>query len=195
VLVPVAALLAGVGIALAGIQLVGPAAGPPAAAAGTGATTGVTDGIVLLAADYVGRPVEQVAGELGAMGLRVDLMAHPSVLAPAGQVTGISPSGTLRPGDLVTVAYATQPDLGPAPAPAGQAIVADPGGSDPAPQPAVVGGAEGAGTPVGSGDGPGTGATNGNGRGNGSGNGNGQAGGNGNGQANGNGNGNGRGND
>ena len=67
-----------------------------------------------------------MAAELRALGLRVDLMAHPSVLAPAGQVTGVSPSGTLRPGDLVTVAYATEPDLEPAaPAPVEQATTAE----------------------------------------------------------------------
>ncbi len=170
-LVPVAALVAGAGIAVAGVQWVGaPVGSPPAAAAATETGTGATAGIALVAGDYVGRPVDEVEAELRALGLRVDLMAHPSVLAPAGQVTGVSPAGTLRPGDLVTVAYATEPDLEPAaPAPEEQATTADTAAPVPAPRPAVVGGTtepDGAGASAGSGnDGnPGNGNGNGNGK-------------------------------
>jgi hypothetical protein len=173
-LVPIAALVAGAGIAVAGVSVVGTPAPPPAAAdvdPGTGTTS---TGIVVVASDYVGRPVDEVEAALRALGLRVERMAHPSVLAPPGQVTGISPSGTLRVGDLVTVAYATEPDLDPAvPAPAEQPPAAD--AALPAP-PAAVGGTPGR---------DGNGGSPGNSNGNGNGNGNGKAKGKGNGNGNG----------
>ncbi|MGZ4543957.1 MAG: protein kinase domain-containing protein [Blastococcus sp.] len=108
-LVPLVLLLAGAGIGVAALQVLGDAAvAPPAAAAGTPATT-----ILVTASDYVGRPVDDVAAELTARGLRVQRTAVPTSTATAGTVTAVSPTGLRAAGDLVTVSYAVAP---PAPA-------------------------------------------------------------------------------
>ena len=116
-LVPVAALAAGVGIALAGLQLGAAPAAPPAAAADAAQST-----VLLVAAEHEGRPVGEVEADLAALGLRVELRPEAGDGVPAGQVTGVSPSGALRPGDLVVVRFAEPPPdpapSAPAPAPA-----------------------------------------------------------------------------
>ncbi|HEY0127419.1 MAG TPA: protein kinase, partial [Blastococcus sp.] len=70
VLAPLAALLAGAGIALAGIALV-PDDSPPPVAAQAGPSAPV-----LAASDYVGRPVDEVEAELGELGLSVLRLAQ-----------------------------------------------------------------------------------------------------------------------
>jgi len=119
VLVPLAALLAGAGIALAGIALVPDDAPRPVAEAGPSA-------LVLAAGDFVGRPVDEVEAELGELGLAVQRLAEETTDVAPGLVTGVTPAGAVRPGDTVTVGYAVAPAVDPAPeVPA--APVPDPG--------------------------------------------------------------------
>jgi len=171
VLVPLAALLAGVGIAVAGTQWVRSDPTPPA---GAGAQS-----VVLTAEDYLGRPVAEVEAELGEAGLAVERVAVETDGQPAGTVTAISPAGAVPVGSTVTVSYAVAPDEPepevPAPGPA------DVPTAGPQPEVAVSGPA--AGTAVDDAADPATG------NGNANGNGNGNANGNGNGRGNGNGNG------
>jgi eukaryotic-like serine/threonine-protein kinase len=103
-----AALLAGAGIAIAGVSVLGSAAPPPAASS-TGTTEVPADAVVVVAADHVGRDVDEVESALAALGLRVERVAQPSSSAPAGQVLDVTPTGALRTGDLVTVTYAVAP--------------------------------------------------------------------------------------
>jgi serine/threonine-protein kinase len=60
------------------------------------------------AADYVGRPVADVERELERRGLQVTRTSEPSE-APAGTVTKIEPTGSLRKGTTVTVTVAVAP--------------------------------------------------------------------------------------
>jgi serine/threonine-protein kinase len=117
VLLPILGLLAGAGIAIALLQNL--AAHAPAATA-QAAEQRQAQGVVLAARDYVGRPIEDVAGQLAAFGLNVQrrLDTSPPRGAAAGTVTGVSPTGVeLRPGAVVVVSYVA-PE---APAGAGQA--------------------------------------------------------------------------
>ena len=104
VLVPLITLLTGAAVAAFVIQgLVGNAHQAPAVAAQTHDGTTYT----LDAADYVGRPVDEVAIQLAALGLSVERQVDPQALAPAGTVTAISPTDRkLKPGDVVTITYA-----------------------------------------------------------------------------------------
>lgn len=64
----------------------------------------------LAAADHVGRPVSEVAEELTALGLVVELKTEITTDQPRDRVTGISPTGRqLRAGDVVVVRYAVPP--------------------------------------------------------------------------------------
>jgi eukaryotic-like serine/threonine-protein kinase len=110
-LLPLVALLAGAGIA-AGV-LRGVADGPPAATA-EAAEQRDSGSLRLAASDHVGRPVDQVAGELTALGLVVELKTEVTADQPRDRVTGISPTGReLRAGDVVVVRYAVPPARSP----------------------------------------------------------------------------------
>jgi serine/threonine-protein kinase len=104
VLLPLLGLLAGAGIA-AGLlhALSDPNPSSPAAAAEQRDDAG----IVLVAADYIGRPVDEVAAELGERGLAVQRRAQAAPDAVPGMVTDVQPAGRqLAAGDVVTVYYA-----------------------------------------------------------------------------------------
>ncbi|WP_448626175.1 protein kinase domain-containing protein [Geodermatophilus sp. URMC 64] len=67
-------------------------------------------GIVLTAADYVGRPVDDVVTELTRRGLEVQLKPVVDPAAQPGNVTDVSPVGQeLSAGDPVVVSYARAP--------------------------------------------------------------------------------------
>jgi len=103
-LLPLVALLAGAGIAAGVLQAL-----PDGRPASTAVAAEQRDsGSFLLASDdHVGRPVDEVAAELTALGLVVELKAEPTAAVPGDQVTGISPTGRqLRAGDVVVVRYA-----------------------------------------------------------------------------------------
>ncbi|HEY0402417.1 MAG TPA: protein kinase [Blastococcus sp.] len=103
VLVPLAALLAGAGITLAGLEALGSTAPPSAAAVAEPAR------VVLVAEDYVGRPIADVEAALGALGLQVERVAQETTAVAPGLVSAISPAGAVGQGDLITVAYAVAP--------------------------------------------------------------------------------------
>ena len=69
----------------------------------------------MVASDLVGRAVQQVQAELVARGLPVQLVPVETADVPAGQVTAVTPEGSLAPGTAVAVSYA----VAPVPAPAG----------------------------------------------------------------------------
>ncbi len=102
---------------------------PAQAATPTGATgesAAAATSIVLAAGDHVGRPADEVAAELTALGLTVDRRTEETTAVEAGAVAGLDPAGVaLQPGDRVTLTVAATPS---APAPDGGA----PGGSVPA---------------------------------------------------------------
>ena len=105
VLLPVLGLLAGAGIAMALVQALA-APQPPATA--QAAEQHQAQGVVLSARDYVGRPIDDVAGQLAAYGLSVQRRLDPTPPRGAvpGTVTGLEPTGVqLRPGDIVFVRY------------------------------------------------------------------------------------------
>jgi eukaryotic-like serine/threonine-protein kinase len=60
------------------------------------------------AADYLGRPVDDVTRDLRRAGLEVATKAEPSELKP-GTVTAIAPTGAVREGTTVTVTVAVEP--------------------------------------------------------------------------------------
>jgi eukaryotic-like serine/threonine-protein kinase len=121
VLGPAVALLVGAGIALAAISVLAPAAPVPQAAATTEEPPAVAASVTVVAAELIGRPVDEVEAALAALGLRVERAAEDSAQAEAGTVLAVTPSGALARGDLVTVTYASAPapasSSAPAPAP------------------------------------------------------------------------------
>lgn len=170
-LAPVAALLAGVGIGAAALQGSGGTGVPDTE---VGAT--LPAGLVLVAEDYLGRPVGEVAAELGALGLRVQRVAETAPDVVPGSVTSLGPTGAVEPGELVTVGYAVAPGTDadppadePTAGPTGTVRPVEAG--EPAPAPADEAPAA---------NGNGNGAANGNGGGRGNAGGRGSAGGNGN---------------
>ncbi|MGY1832699.1 serine/threonine protein kinase [Geodermatophilus sp. SYSU D01180] len=108
VLVPLVALLLGAG--LAGVvftALVDDPASPTVVAA---QTRDSEDGVVLEAGDYVGRPIDDVATQLSALGLGVERREQVTGSAVPGRVLGVSPEGVrLEPGDDVVVTFAVAP--------------------------------------------------------------------------------------
>jgi serine/threonine-protein kinase len=105
VLLPVLGLLAGAGIAYALLHAL--AVHSPSATA-QAAEQRQARGVVLVARDYVGRPIDDVAGQLAAFGLGVQRRLDPTPPrgAAPGTVTGVDPAGVqLRPGDIVVVRY------------------------------------------------------------------------------------------
>ena len=63
-------------------------------------------GVDVVAADLVGRPVQEVEDELVGRGLRVELVAVETGEVAAGLVTAVAPTGTLAPDALVRLSYA-----------------------------------------------------------------------------------------
>ena len=99
VLLAVAALLLGV-LAVVLVGLPGDDGAPVADA-------GQEQSIVLDDEDYLGRPVEDVAVELAALGLTVQRQAQPADGVAPGSVLGLDPlQDDLQPGDAVTVFFA-----------------------------------------------------------------------------------------
>lgn len=145
ILVPVAALLAGAGIAVAGMAALRNEPIPaPVAAPDTGPQR-----IVLVADAYLGRPVGEVEAALAARGLQTERVPQETSTVPPGLVTGINPAGAVSPGDRVTVLYAVAPAPAPAapvpaPAPVPVETVAGtaraPAADDQADQPAAMAG-------------------------------------------------------
>jgi serine/threonine-protein kinase len=70
----------------------------------------------VVAADLVGRPLDQVQAELASKGLQVQATPVETGQVTAGLVTAVSPEGALAPGTAVTVSYAVAPPPPPAPA-------------------------------------------------------------------------------
>jgi hypothetical protein len=106
VLLPILGLLAGAGIAVALLLALaddGAGRGSPAEAA----EQRQAGSLVIDAADYIGRPVDDVAGRLTGLGLRVQLESEVRDDVVPDQVTGIRPEGrALQAGDTVVVTYA-----------------------------------------------------------------------------------------
>ncbi|WP_244524413.1 protein kinase domain-containing protein [Trujillonella endophytica] len=96
-----------------------------------GPSAAADQGVLLAAADHVGREYEDVAGELGSLGLDVVRVDEVTAEHPAGTVLAVSPVGTrLDEGDEVRVTVAVAPaeealpEASDAPAgPAGQQVV------------------------------------------------------------------------
>jgi serine/threonine-protein kinase len=110
VLLPLLGLLAGAGIAAALFQaLAGDGPGAPAVAADQ-EQVGTT--VTIDAADYIGRPVDEVVDELTALGLDVERRQFPTEDAVPGSVTDVAPDGVLQPEDTVVVSYAVAPGTG-----------------------------------------------------------------------------------
>ncbi|WP_236830919.1 serine/threonine-protein kinase [Blastococcus sp. KM273128] len=107
VLLPlVAFLLLGAG-AIVLVPDAGPDSGDTASAA---ADPSAGEGVVLEPGDLLGRPVAEVAAELGALGLAVRQVQDPTDGSTPGTVTGVDPAGSLlRPGDVVRLAVAVRP--------------------------------------------------------------------------------------
>ena len=100
--------LVGVGVVL-GLLRNGsgtPAGESPATSTATSTPAPTVD---VVAADLLGRPVEQVQAELLGRGLQVQLAPETTADTPAGQVIAVSPEGALAPGTVVTLSYAAAP--------------------------------------------------------------------------------------
>jgi serine/threonine-protein kinase len=110
--VPLLALLVGAGLAAAVLSALTDGTPPTAVAAQTQEEDA---GILLEAADHLGRPIEDVATQLSALGLSVERREQVTDRTVPGRVLGVSPTGVvLEPGDDVVVTYAVAP---PDPAP------------------------------------------------------------------------------
>ncbi|WP_369254871.1 serine/threonine protein kinase [Geodermatophilus amargosae] len=135
VLLPLLALL----LVAGGIAFVSTRSGdaPAAEAAGTAPA-----GIVLTAADHVGRPVTEVLDDLTALGLTTGQRSQASADADPGTVVRLSPVDVeLAPGDRVEVVVAVPPDTAvPAPEPSapGAPGTGAEGEAAPAPDPATT---------------------------------------------------------
>jgi serine/threonine-protein kinase len=110
-------LLAGVGgaLALALRDDTTPGGGGTTTQEETAPTTPA--GVDVVPGDLVGRPVQEVEGELLDRGLRVELVAVETGEVAAGLVTAVDPAGTLARDATVRLSYATAPPPPPAPAP------------------------------------------------------------------------------
>ncbi|WP_167761215.1 protein kinase, partial [Geodermatophilus sp. DF01_2] len=122
-LVPAAALLLGAGLGVAALQVTGgEVAGTPVAVADTAAPSSEpvqpVGAVLVVAAEHLGRPADQVEAELAALGLRVQRATVERSDVLAGQVVELGPVGALARGDLVTLTVAVAPPPAPvAPAP------------------------------------------------------------------------------
>ncbi len=126
VLVPLLALLVGAGLAAAVLSALTDGTRPTVVAA---QTQDEAAGILLEAADHLGRPIEDVATQLSALGLSVERREQVTDRTVPGRVLGVSPTGVvLEPGDDVVVTYAVAP-----PDPAPRTGGGDGGGGDVSP--------------------------------------------------------------
>ncbi len=106
-LLPLVALLLAAGTL---VLVLGGAGGDGDDSAAGGPSVAADAGILLSAADHVGRQYEDVAGELGSQGLVVVRTDAVTAEHPAGTVLAVSPDGTrLDEGDEVTVTVAVAP--------------------------------------------------------------------------------------
>jgi eukaryotic-like serine/threonine-protein kinase len=109
VLLPLIGLLAGAGIAAMVLQGLAGDGNPPAEAAAQQQEDDA--GIVLHQRDYVGRPADEVAMQLAALGLTVHRETRESADADPGTVLKVDPAGErLEPGAAVVIVVATAPD-------------------------------------------------------------------------------------
>ncbi len=109
VLVPLLALLVGAGLAAAVLSALTDSRPPTVVAA---QTQEEETGVVLEAADHLGRPVEDVATQLSALGLSVERREQVTGQTVPGRVVGVAPTGVeLEPGDDVVVTYAVAPPV------------------------------------------------------------------------------------
>ncbi|UWX97158.1 protein kinase [Arthrobacter zhaoxinii] len=76
--------------------------------------------IVVDSAAYAGRPVNDVYGELVALGLQVQRLPVADADVPEGIVIEVNPSGSLERGDAVTITYSSGPEMVSVPALTGQ---------------------------------------------------------------------------
>jgi serine/threonine-protein kinase len=105
VLLPLLALVAGAGIAVALLQALADDTGGTPAEAAEQRDSG---SIVLDAAQYVGRPVDEVVRQLTRLGLDVQPVGEDRDDVDPDRVTGVEPAGQpLTAGDTVVVRYAT----------------------------------------------------------------------------------------
>jgi serine/threonine-protein kinase len=154
VLGPTVALLVGAGLAVAGLSLVTPGAPAPVAAATTDEPTASPTAVLVVAGNYVGRPVDEVEASLASLGLRIERVAVEARQGAVGTVLDVTPTGALARGDLVMVSYAVTPDATATPtgtAPSSAAAVVH---RPPAPSASSSGGSSSGGTaggPAGSG--------------------------------------------
>jgi serine/threonine-protein kinase len=210
-LVPLVTLLAGAGLGIGALQVVGgPAAVVPPAAAASEDPDAAEQTVEVLAEEFVGRPADEVGAELVGRGLTVARRDEATAATAPGLVTAVGPVGRLAPGTLVTLSVAVGLPEVPSPAPGSpapsSAASPSPGSSpspgpspSPSPSPETLAAVPPAATPAPVGTGTGSsgggseGGSAGGGGGNGAANGNGNGSGNGNGGGNGNGRGNGRG--
>ncbi|SFU09740.1 serine/threonine protein kinase [Geodermatophilus amargosae] len=110
VLVPLLALLLGAGLAAAVFSAL---TDPPSPTIVAAQTRESEEGVVLEAGDYVGRPIDDVATQLSALGLGVERREQVTGSAVPGRVLGVSPEGVrLEPGDDVVVTFAVAPSGG-----------------------------------------------------------------------------------
>lgn len=66
--------------------------------------------MVITPSQYLGRPVAEVAAELGALGFRVETRQEPSADVAEGLVTAVEPVGSLSPGETITVTSSSGPE-------------------------------------------------------------------------------------
>src|SRR3954454_16151130 len=127
------AVLAVLGLAAVAFGMIGGSPDGPAAGT-TGSTTVQTSEapprINLVAGDYVGRPVAEVAAELTGLGLVPQLQPVQTADAPEGEVTGVAPLTALVTGSTITVSHAVAPAPPPAQAGDDDADDADRGKGD-----------------------------------------------------------------
>ncbi|MGY1672480.1 serine/threonine-protein kinase [Geodermatophilus sp. SYSU D00710] len=107
VLVPLLALLVGAGVAAAVLSAV---TDPRPQAVAAAQTQEDEEGVLVLESDHLGRPVDDVATQLSALGLAVERREQVTDRAVPGRVLAVSPSGVvLRAGDDVVVTFAVAP--------------------------------------------------------------------------------------
>ncbi|MEX5720588.1 protein kinase domain-containing protein [Geodermatophilus maliterrae] len=108
VLVPLVALLLGAGLAGAVFTAVSDAPDAPTVVAAQ-TQDGEDETIDLVIGDYVGRPVDDVATQLSALGLAVERREQVTGDSAPDLVLDVSPTGRLQPGDDVVVTFAVAP--------------------------------------------------------------------------------------
>jgi serine/threonine-protein kinase len=99
-------LAAVVGLLLGGTES---PAGPASKEETTATTPAPPPTVGVVAADLLGRPVEDVQAELVGRGLQVHLLPVETADVPAGQVTVATPEGELAPATVIAVSYAVAP--------------------------------------------------------------------------------------